>query len=314
MFGIKTKIKRCIAHCIAASFSSSHDKTLEELDFNKKYKAYIPTYEKSNQIVHPDILVRITSPKYVLVFTPYPNTNDKFENPSIVISDDGINFHEEKKGLNPLVPPPVQDHNDDPDISFHDNKYHILYLETVRPDYQNLILLTSTDRINWEKEILNHEIISKDKPQFMLSPTLIYSKDECFLFAVNKDISSKNTLYIVKGADLQSLDFSNKIGLNLLGISMEYQPWHVDVFKDDKSNYIMLLCMVTPYSAKNKEYSLFIGISKDLINWNFQKTPVLKNCYRSSGFVKDGVLYIYFSSNIYADVWKTGLYKTKLEY
>ena len=160
MLGIKTKIKRCIAHCISATWASPKKKHLDELAFNKKYKLSIPTYEKSGQIVHPDIQIREDPPKYVLAFTPYPNTNDKFENPSIVISDDGLHFHEEKEGLNPLVPAPTKDHNDDPDLTFHNRVYQMLYLETVRPDYQNLMLLTSKDRINWNKEVFRHEALN----------------------------------------------------------------------------------------------------------------------------------------------------------
>ena len=108
------------------------------------------------------------------------------------------------------------------------------------------------------------------------------------------------------------MDFENKVQLNLKFLPDNYQPWHVDVFKDDNDGYIMLLCMVTPYSNKKKDYALYVATSKNLIDWDLKKEPFLKNAYRSSGFVRDGVLYIYFSSNVYADVWKTGLYKIHL--
>ena len=312
MFGIKTKIKRYIAHCIAATWSSPQNKPLEALSFNKKYKVFIPTYERSRQIVHPDILVRKDSPKFVLAFTPYPNTNDKFENPSIVISDNGLHFHEEKDGINPIVPAPAKDHNDDPDLTINNGTYQLLYLETVRPDYQNLMLLTSTDRLNWNKQILHPESPVGKKDGFMLSPALAYFGKDCFLFAVKKDLANGNSLFAVKGTDISNLNFTNNIELKLNNISNNFQPWHVDVFKDENDGYVMLLSMVTPYTSKKKEYALFIATSKNMIDWNFQNKPVLSNAYRSTGFVKDGVLYIYFSSNVYADVWKTGIYKVAL--
>jgi hypothetical protein len=55
---------------------------------------------------------------FVLTFLPYPFAVDSFENPSIVISNDGLRFREERRGINPLVPTPETDHNDDPDILF----------------------------------------------------------------------------------------------------------------------------------------------------------------------------------------------------
>lgn len=312
MFGIKTKLKRCVAHFLGAGFKSAGKKSIEDLPFYKKIKVFIPTYEGSSQVVHPDILVQKDSPKYVLAFTPYPNTNDKFENPSIVISDNGIRFYEEKNGLNPLAPTPAKDHNDDPDLSFKDGIYSMLYLETVRPDYQNLMLLTSKNRVDWNKQIFRHEKLQSANDMFMLSPAVVYSKNECFLFYVQKNLKNGNALFAIKGNELKSLDFESPVPLKLNGISSKLQPWHVDVFPDDKNGYVMLLSMVTPYSASKQEYSLFVATSKNLTDWEFQNAPVLKNCYRSSGFVKNDVLYIYFSSNIYADVWKTGLFKCYL--
>lgn len=312
MLGIKTKLKRSAARFFAALYKSPKDKSIDELLLNTKYKLCIPTYEKSGQVVHPDILLRGDSPKYVLAFTPYPNTNDKYENPSIVVSDDGLCFKEERDGINPLVPAPAKDHNDDPDLTFYEGTYQMLYLETLRPVCQNLMLLTSKDRLNWKKEILRQERIDADRPQFMLSPALVYASNECFLFAVNKDISSKNSLYAVKGSGVRSLEFSCKLPLALNGVAEDLQPWHVDVFNDGAGGYVMLLCMVTPYSAKKRRYALFAATSKNLIDWDFKKDPLLKNVYRSSGFVRNGVLHIYFSTNIYADVWTTGLYKVAL--
>ena len=115
------------------------DKPLEELPEGKLFRLDIPTYDGSGQAVHPSLLVQddVTSagsPRFVMAFTPYTDTDDKVENPSVVVSDDGLNFREEKLGLNPLVPAPEKDHNDDPDLFYADGKYRLLYLETCRPE------------------------------------------------------------------------------------------------------------------------------------------------------------------------------------
>ena len=96
---------------------------------------WLPTYDGSGQAVHPDIVgPEQTGGVYLMAFTPYPFTNDRFENPSVVISDDGLRFREERRGLNPLAPTPGTDHNDDPDILCAEGHYDLVYLETRRPD------------------------------------------------------------------------------------------------------------------------------------------------------------------------------------
>lgn len=70
---------------------------LNELKLNKLYRVNIPTYDGSGQAVHPSIIYN--KREYILAFTPYRNTNDKLENPSIVVSNNGINFFKEKKPL-----------------------------------------------------------------------------------------------------------------------------------------------------------------------------------------------------------------------
>ena len=94
------------------------DGGLDDFPLEKFFRLDIPTYDGSGQGVHPSLLVQDGgSPQFVLSFTPYTDTDDRVENPSVVVSDDGIHFREERPGLNPLVPAPEKDHNDDPDCS-----------------------------------------------------------------------------------------------------------------------------------------------------------------------------------------------------
>ena len=72
----------------------------------------VPTYDGSGQVVHPDVLLE--PGRLVMAITPYPYSDGRFENPSLVVSADGMAF--QAFGTNPIVPPPPFDHNDDPDI------------------------------------------------------------------------------------------------------------------------------------------------------------------------------------------------------
>ena len=113
---------------------------------------------------------------------------DYFENPSILVSGDGINFFEEKPGLNPLAAPPLVDHNDDPDLFIYDKNYNILYLETHRPEKQNLILLSSTDRINWTSRMIHTDYLTgNNSDPFILSPSFLSDVTGDYLFYVSKN-------------------------------------------------------------------------------------------------------------------------------
>jgi hypothetical protein len=67
---------------------------------------YIPTYDGSNQVVHPDVL--FINDTFRLAITPYPLGNNQYENPSVYESSDGFHFTELKSGINPLVTSPTK--------------------------------------------------------------------------------------------------------------------------------------------------------------------------------------------------------------
>src|SRR5690348_15730970 len=59
----------------------------------------IDTYDGSGQLVHPDVL--LDGDRILLAATPYPYTNDRFENPCLYTGD-GTHF--ESVGKAPIVP------------------------------------------------------------------------------------------------------------------------------------------------------------------------------------------------------------------
>src|SRR5699024_11874226 len=68
---------------------------------NAESSLYINTYEGYNQVIHPDVIYfpdRWNGYRYWMSYTPYPWTNDFYENPSIAVSDDGVRW-ETPEGL-----------------------------------------------------------------------------------------------------------------------------------------------------------------------------------------------------------------------
>ena len=293
------------------------DKPLPELPEGKLFRLDIPTYDGSGQAVHPSLLVQ--DDRFVLAFTPYTDTDDRVENPSVVISDNGLKFREEKPGLNPLVPAPEKDHNDDPDLFYADGKYSLLYLETCRPEKQSLVLLESTDRIHWEKRVIHEERLCQDSKGlesglFMLSPKYIEKDGLSYLFYVNRDATGGYQIEYVTGKDAYSLDFAERKVVAVSGL--KELPWHLDILRhpDGGQDYCMLLTTAKG-AEKDSRYTLRVAHSQDLVQWKLDQGFAVPDCYRSSGFIKDGVMYLYLSKIFLPGCrrkrWKILLYKIK---
>jgi len=299
-------------------------KSFDRLPFEYKDLPYdtavllrIPTYDGSGQAVHPDI-VRVRDPEllFVMAMTPYPFDDDYFENPSIVVSRDGLRFYEEKKGINPIVPPPDFDHNNDPDLLFSEGTWNMVYLETLRPGKQNLVLLQSNDRIQWKrKNLLMFELQGTSKDTLIASPALVEKEGSYYLFYVNLS----TTPYRIECIISRSIDRWDKKKIAVPEFdALNVTPWHIDVFKDE-GLYYMLLADITITRQGKRVHALHLADSKDLYQWNVHPEPIeigklknLKSLYRSTGFREGNDMYIFFSAEFKGLIWRIGVIRKQM--
>jgi hypothetical protein len=291
--------------------------SLANLPYNVPVRLRTPTYEGSGQATHPDILGPNGSGRpFLLTLTPYPYDIDRYENPSILASKDGLRFREERKALNPLASAPAVDHNDDPDLSYLNGEYDILYLETMRPKRQNLVLLRSADRLSWKSSVAaSFELQGPISRPFMLSPALAERGVDLYLYYVNKGASPYRIEYL-KGKDVgdwNGLEPRMPSFDALLGV-----PWHIDI-AGGRNAYYMLVTTVSDNAKGEKTYDLRIARSTDLENWSFCPAPVFAkrpfgcpDVYRSSAYVDGGDIYIYFSCRSKLAEWKIGVVRKKV--
>jgi hypothetical protein len=307
--------------------------SLDKLPYDKPFVLNIPTYEGSGQAVHPDIYVNSGSgPEYILSFTPYPFSYDKFENPSILVSSDGLRFDEEYPGINPLVPVPEKDHNDDPDLFFYEDRWNIVYLETLRPQKQNMVLLSSADRRLWDSRIMHTFYLEKGDPM-IVSPSFIQILKQPYFFYVNISESINTIEYVQIGSPVSPCtehvewpgvrsppginddlnpDFNRRLKcpIDLAGLN----PWHVDVFFHGDFYYMTICCVKESRDSHNKSYSLYIARSKDNKAWELSPKAVMQNSYRASGFILHDDIFIYFSRAVgIFEVWETGIMRCRLD-
>lgn len=279
----------------------------------------IPTYDGTGQAVHPDILFRLdeaTGSRYYLVFTPFPFGNGDFENPSMLISENGWKFREPVEGLNPLVQKPLNAINSDPDIFFDpaDSTFNLIYRSG--PDEQ-FVQRSSPDGIAWAWTLeIMYSFESLDS--LALSPAVLVSGSDYYLFYVSglkdralsiKQIVSDSRFNWQRGS-------AEDVSINLPG---SLNPWHIDVFSDEIGTYYMLI------NAFKKEFSyqdLYLATSTNLVDWQFEKKPLIsrsrhffnaQSLYRSTGLVDGNTLAVWFSMRTYSGEWRIGLKKFRLD-
>jgi hypothetical protein len=67
-------------------------------------------------------------------------------------------------------------------------------------------------------------------------------------------------------------------------------------------------------SIDKKKYDLYMARNKDVYTWNLSEDMVLENCYRSTGFVVNKDMYIYYSrKNSLFSSWGIGILRKKLD-
>jgi hypothetical protein len=292
---------------------------------------HFKTYDGSGQLIHPDILTLNDSGKisFFLTGTPYPDYHDSVENPCIYKSFDGLNFLEPDSGINPLVATPSYDHNDDPDIHYDTltKQFIIYYLETMRPDSQNVVQLTGSPGKIWEKKTILHSDLKSEK-KFILSPSFVeINAEKNALFYVVKPADSTQKYHVEYILSAKNNEFKkSKYKTLTLDIPEYFHPWHLDVQKHNGRYYMLLngFWGNEPVWGEDNfnKYTLLLATSTDLKKWNISPVNIVdcygigddecKYVYRSTSLISGNIMVIWYSYVTKENIWKIGMKKVML--
>jgi hypothetical protein len=250
-----------------------------------------------------------------MAVTPYPSAREKYENPSVYRSTDGLRWREPASRVNPVVPRPRFDHNCDPDLVRTAEGFAMLYLETqrrkFRPDrlnFQELRIVRSADGCSWGEPatLLRWDL---DRDPFYLSPSAVRTPGGWRIFLVWP-----------KGRCVRWLDAAEDL-CSLTGAKGEIElrpegtrPWHLDVFPVP-GGWVALVCARGPDARDNLDTDLWLGASVDLARWTFRERPLLAGAdprlgvevvYRSTGLVEGDRLAVWWSGRMPSGRWVVG--------
>lgn len=265
-----------------------------------------PTYDGSGESVHPDIIYRPegwNGWKYWLLFEPYPAANDILENPSILVSNDGITW--QTISTNPITPPiDISKFHSDGDMLIVGNTLYVYYRIEDRHTYTNMFFrrISSIDGVHWTAPINTSVTLEGSK---FASPAIIYENNTYYLFFV--DTITKTVHRMTSG---DGLVWSNDVVV----LSSPY-AWHIDVVKY-QNHYLMLVAERLLNPEENS--SLYYYSSENMTDWTFRGKVLSPsdspgwdsaNIYRST-FIIDGskfrVWYSAFKDNGTTTIWHTG--------
>lgn len=307
-------------------YGLSPDTYIDFYETQKKtlYRGFItiPTYDGSNQATHPSVMAlnnKSFEYKYYMAMTPWPNNNNKYENPSILASNDGIKWEEPKGINNPVSGIPTLNSNDyysDPYLYKEDDTLNLIYRYNpynykgnISNVDNNLILeKTSKNGIDWSEEKI---IFDKKEGHAYMSPSRTKKDDHERLYYVNYD----NNIYY-KEKNKNNWKEQEQIYVN----GLKNKIWHAEL-KIINDVYIMIayadnkLYLASSLDGINFENARELNI-KELPTSETTKTEEYTRVYKSSILISNDIVSFYIPYNVKTkelSTWGIYLYQDVIE-
>lgn len=276
------------------------------------------TYDGSGQAVEPTVLFFPDGwggHLYWMVMSPYPYSNPKFENPSILVSNDGQNW---------IVPPglgnplwlPEQGIFADSTIAYDDSsrEMSVYFLnDVVRPGkYQeSLLRTTSTDGVHWTAP----QILLSGRNTIFNSPSVTKVGSTFYLWTVDTGVgctTQTSTVYLRTSLDGAAWSSPQSVSLNQPGFVI----WHLNVIAIPSEGQFMSLIAAYPVGCDCGCTQLFFANSNDGLSWKTYPRPIMikgsgwdsGNIYRSSLLYDpaSGLFRVWYSAVSAAGEWHIG--------
>ncbi|NPA64254.1 MAG: hypothetical protein GXO16_04690 [Epsilonproteobacteria bacterium] len=298
---------------------------LRSLPVESSIKLEIPTYDGSNQLVHPDVIVH--NGLIYMAATPYPWGNVEYENPSFYVSSDGVNFI--PAADNPLVDHPDGGFNADPDLVVDPatGEFRVYYVEMARDlTDQYLAVLRSPNGTDWVDHRKLTEFKATKGDPFVVSPAMVLAGGKYYMFHVEVDTDPTthsprlcrpdpytHVIKVMTSSDGITWDKGSDTPV-AIDLPAGFHPWHLDVVQGGGRYYMLL----DGYRGSICDHHfLYLAVSDDLAHWRFIPTPVvtpadavmpnIKILYRSTAVVDGDDMWIYFSFYTTDNRWFVGL-------
>lgn len=236
--------------------------------------------EGSNEVVHPDILYfenAWNGWEYWMVYTPFPDSDARYENPSISVSHDGINWELPQGLSNPIITPfpdsynPDNYYHSDPEIimSSDNSIMYVLWREHSGWRYETLNYVSSTDGVNWSST--QAVFVVDGNIERILSPAIVKDDISYKLWTVDTKTSPRTIR--MRTSDSLTQNWSAGQATNLTLINNNYEIWHLDVVYVDFKYYMLASVGL---AGAPRGGNLYLAVSSDGLTWEMANSPILQ--------------------------------------
>jgi hypothetical protein len=287
---------------------------------NARAPLKITALEQCWEHIHPDVVhvpQCFAGYPYWMVFTPYPSAKDRFENPTIRASRDGIHWQRIPGMPDPLVPSPTKadSHHADPELVYAKGRLHVIYLTICDRSLEVTFNAMSCETdLRWSEPEIIHKDVGAVSPTFQVDGSVLYA----WFIRVNPKKPGRSELVRRDGPNLSCLRNECKCYVDIPG----YVAWHTDVLKVGGAYEALIAAF--PRGADNSRTGLFHLSSTDGLTFKLSRNiPIIKPSsfgwdnrmiYRSSFLKeKDGQYRIWYSAGSWGYHCGIGLLQGRLD-
>jgi hypothetical protein len=248
--------------------------SVEDVPLGEVRLIHPPTYESSNQMVHPDYArtdgAGFEFPEH-LALTPYPFGDPSFENPSVFVAEGRPDRWILEQGVTNPVARPSAGYLSDPDLVY-DPDTHELWLYYREATGDNIILLTrSSDGITWSP---GQEVLRRPRHE-IVSPAIVRrGPGDWLMWSVNSGASGcgaeATTVELRHSTDGIAWSAPQTVALGQDGLF----PWHIDVqWIPSRGEFWAVYNSKLPQTCTTPVVS--IATSTDGVTWRVADKPVI---------------------------------------
>lgn len=193
-------------------------------------------------MTHPSVVYKPEGWKgwrYWMAFTPYPPVAR--ENPSVVVSQDGVNWQTPPGGSNPVVPIAEMAgigyaNNSDPCLLLNasETALWLYYRPIYGTNNEGIFRKTSTDGITWSAGVSTG--LTNATNYKLISPAVVVEDDDTYSMWVVDDTASTNAARVVKRTSADGLTWSSGTTCT---VPSGFPIWHIDISRIDGDYYML---------------------------------------------------------------------------